>query len=60
MNVLLTGINNYLGKGNALPQERPFMPVPPVEVSVWNVHSHRPVALCENPDLMPDTVFESK
>ena len=52
--------NNYLGKGNALSQERPFMPVPPVEVSVWNVHSHRPVALCENPDLMPDTVFECK
>lgn len=52
--------NNYLGEGNLMSQERPFMPVIPEKVSVQNIHSHRPVALCENPELMPGTVFENQ
>ncbi|MBQ8641538.1 MAG: hypothetical protein IJ480_04915 [Clostridia bacterium] len=52
--------NNYLGKADIPAEERKYMPIPPVSVSVKNVHTHRPVVLCDNPALMPDTVWQAE
>lgn len=48
--------NNYLGQ-MAPDAMQPHRPLPPGQVSVRNVCPVRPVLLCENPDLMPDTVY---
>jgi len=49
--------NNYLGSAEIPAEERKYMPIPPVSVDVKNVHTHRPVVLCEKPELMADTAF---
>ena len=48
--------NNYLGAAPD-PATRPHMPRPPRQVRVQGIRTPRPVRLCENPALMPDTAF---
>lgn len=48
---------DYLGKDNIPAKERRFMPVPPKSVHVKNIGTSRPVKLCEEMSLMPDTEF---
>lgn len=55
----LSIFNNYLGNADIAEEDRKYMPVPPVSVTVKNVHTHRPVILCEKPELMADTVMET-
>ncbi len=51
--------NNYLG--TEAPQDwRRFMPIPPKKVYVKNIHTYRPVELCEDPRLMPETEYCSE
>jgi len=50
--------NNYLGNTDF--DERPFMPVPPKSVQVRNISTGRPIVLCEDPELMPDCVFDKE
>lgn len=49
--------NNYLGTENDDGTRHPFMPIPPRTVTVSGIHTTRTVALCENPALMPETVY---
>ena len=54
---VLTIFNDYSGSADIPAEERVYMPVPPVSVSVKNIHTTRKVELCANPELMPDTEF---
>lgn len=48
--------NDYLGQ--PLPDaERKHMPIPPNTVSVKNIHTARPMALCQKAELMPETKY---
>ncbi len=49
--------NNYLGSAEAA-GERRHMPLPPDRVSVRGIRTKRPVALCEEPGLMPETEWQ--
>lgn len=50
--------NNYLGKGDLTAGERPYMPHPPQWVLVRNIHTKRPVELCEAPALTEKTLYQ--
>jgi len=52
--------NNYLGDADIPADERKYMPAPPVSVKVRNIHTRRPVILCEKPELMPETEWISE
>lgn len=49
--------NDYLGGEASSAVERPWLPIPPRTVTVRNIRTQRPIHLCENPALMPDTAF---
>ncbi len=53
----LTVFNDYSGSADIPAEERVYMPVPPVSVTVKNIHTSRKVELCAKPELMPDTEF---
>ena len=48
---------DYLGKEDIPAEKRVSMPIPPVSVTVRNIDTSRPVKLCQEPALMPDTAF---
>ena len=49
--------NDYLGHEAA---DCPHKPIPPEWVKVQRIHTPRPVALCEDPALMPDTKYTAE
>lgn len=48
--------NNYLGH-DAPADQQAYRPIPPERVSVRGIHTSRPIMLCEDPSLMPDTRY---
>ena len=52
--------NDYLGSESVSGAVRPFMPIPPKTVTVLCIRTKRPLALCENPALMPDTLYRAE
>jgi hypothetical protein len=52
--------NDYSGDPSIPAEDRKYLPVPPVSVSVKNIHTDRPVLLCQQPDLMPQTSFTAE
>ncbi len=48
---------DYLGKEDISAEERKYIPIPPESVKVKNIDTEREIRLCQEPALMPDTVF---
>lgn len=51
--------NDYQGQQERTDKERKHKLIPPKTVLVRNIRTNRPVALCENPALMPETLFRT-
>ena len=49
--------NDYSGDPSIPAEDRKYLPVPPVSVSIKNANTSRPIELCQNPKLMPGTAF---
>lgn len=52
--------NDYSGDPSLPAEDRKYMPVPPVSVTVKNMQTSRPVELCQKPTLMPQTIFTAE